>query len=470
KLLENKSIEINKIMIFYNISNSLAKKYLTNINDFLNLYFNTQLKYNKNYYYITELNSFKNISTTSYSLFNSEKIVRIDYIFVKLILERKINLIHIAEELEVSRTTIHKDIVIIKKTLKKFKLSLLSTKWKGCELVGTEDNIFIFFIEIFTRIQCLNFCENALYSNVVNPKLGIYLKQYFSSEDIISFSLFIKNVIKDLNYAPSFYQFESFKSALIYCKLFEKYTDRFNVTCSYEYSKLFNEYNFLLKKNITSENISINNFTPFIYTLCLNDPNILSMNNFYDKYINLSSFILDIENLFKLNLSQKNKYQICILLISSLFKKRNNFADCLVFNKNLLINSGKNFSELQRLIKKYYKDLFTEDTFKLYNLIKSAKEDNLVINFKQKKLLLIDRSIDLWLGIKLKRLIEQNFNLSSIDLLSYFSLVNQYSKYDYIVFINCKSIIDFHYVYEIIYLGEDFIDLKYFYFLESEGF
>lgn len=466
-LLNSQFVEIEKIMNFYNISNTLAKKHLYKINSFLKLYFDVQLNKKNNCYYIPQLNSLKNISQTSYEPINFEKTIRIDYIFIKLIFERQINILNIAEELEVTRMTVHKDMILVKKKLKKFNLTISSSQWKGIELIGKENDIFIFFIEFFTRIQCLNFCENNLYFNIVNPKLGIYLKKYISSTDLLYISLCSKEIIKHLDYTPNFYQFESFKSGLVYCKLFKKNIKKLIFPKSIESIRLFNNYYYLIRKNTFFSNLAIKNLKPFIYILYFNDSKILSSSDFYDKYINLSSFIQDIENLFELKFSQRNKFQICILLTSSLFKKRHDLADYLNLNDNISVNSESNFLQLEELIKKYYKTFFKEDIFRLYFFIKNIKKNNLSNESKQKKILFIDESIDLWLGMKLKKIIENNFKLVSIDLLSYFDIPNHQIKYDHILFINCKNYTKNINSSEFIYLGEDLINFKDLNFLDN---
>lgn len=221
KLLNNQKLDLKEISKFFGISYIQARNHIRCIDRFLQISMNSKLEKENDKYSIVNYGKINNY-LENLPLITSERSVRIDYILIKLIIERRINLTEISKTLNVTKITIYTDIKFVKKILKNFNLSILSFKWKGTEIIGSEKDIFRFSIEFFTKILSLDFCDNNLYSSITNYKLGEYLKSYILNEQIEQFHFFIKKITFYLDYIPNFYQYNSLVASLIYSSVCNK--------------------------------------------------------------------------------------------------------------------------------------------------------------------------------------------------------------------------------------------------------
>lgn len=463
KLLNNQNLDLKEISKFFRISPTQVKNHIVCIDKFLQISMDSRIKKENDKYSIINYGKISNYLDTL-PIITSERSTRIDYILVKLIIERQINLTEISTTLDVTKITIYSDMKCVKKILKVFNLSIISFKWKGTELIGKEKEIFRFSIEFFTKILSLDFCENNLYSSITNYKLGEYLKNYISIGQVNLYRLFVKEIVLDFEYTPDFYQFNSFVATLIYSLVCENYTEELNSLKLGIPNEIFNKYRKIVEKNKVYNQIGLKKLNPFICILSSNDKTFFYSKNIFDNLINLSCFINEIQNLFNIKFSLDEKIYINTLLTTSIFKKRYFLSDYLFLDMEKFDDK---FYEFKIIVNKYYLELYDEDIHQLYNYLIDIKNKIELEEKNLKKVILVDKSMNLWLGEKLKKLLIQNFNFIIVNVRAYHNIQNRNKAYDFMIFINSLPNSDDKKIFKVCYMGENYIDLKKFNFLST---
>ena len=135
--------------------------------------------------------------------------------------------------------------------------------------------------------------------------------------------------------------------------------------------------------------------------------------NIFDNLINLSCFINEIQNLFNIKFSLDEKIYINTLLTTSIFKKRYFLSDYLFLDMEKFDDK---FYEFKIIVNKYYLELYDEDIHQLYNYLIDIKNKIELEEKNLKKVILVDKSMNLWLGEKLKKLLIQNFNFIIVNV------------------------------------------------------
>lgn len=134
------------------------------------------------------------------SNFSSEE--REIYITLKILFERIINQVHLAEELDVSRSTIKLHLKKIEEVLKEYNLKLEISHKKGLEIIGEEEKIRLCALKLIRKI---NHSKNELFKKV--------MRNYFDlNEDGIV--IFINYCQKIMNKIISDEAFEIIKKYL----------------------------------------------------------------------------------------------------------------------------------------------------------------------------------------------------------------------------------------------------------------
>lgn len=463
KLLNNQKLDLKEISKFFGISYIQARNHIRCIDRFLQISMNSKLEKENDKYSIVNYGKINNY-LENLPLITSERSVRIDYILIKLIIERRINLTEISKTLNVTKITIYTDIKFVKKILKNFNLSILSFKWKGTEIIGSEKDIFRFSIEFFTKILSLDFCDNNLYSSITNYKLGEYLKSYILNEQIEQFHFFIKKITFYLDYIPNFYQYNSLVASLIYSSVCNKSIKSLDIIKSNIPLKIFKKYEMIVYESQKINLVDLKNFDPLIYILCSSDKELFNSKNIYDTLINISLFINEIQDLFNMKIEFQEKFTINTLITTSIFKKRYVLSDYLFLN---IENYDEKFVQFKIIINNYYSELYDEDIYQLYNYLIDIKNRNKSLKINLKNILLIDKSLNLWLGNKLKKLLIQNFDYLKISVQSYCNVININKTYDYIIYINIRPNLERENILKVCYMGEEHINLKKFEFLVS---
>lgn len=339
---------------------------------------------------------------------------------MKLIFQNKIKLTEIAKLFNVTRLTISNDLKEIRNTLKDYNLTLESKRWEGISLNSESDYFCFFSIEYITKIifeQSLTLDINNQYSNIANPNLSNYFNSFIDLKTQKSMILFLKSLIRTLNLNSDIFSFQSFYATLIFSYIHK----------NYQLTKNFYNKRELLKKDII-------------------------------KYFDI---ILKFENLFKIEFSSEDKLTIKNMLKTYLFNKKYELLYFSIPNKSISTDDLNFIAKIDFLINKeknaiYYNDIITFSFF-----LKTLKRKYMYKDGKNKTILLVDSSYNLWISENLKNFIKLNYGVENINLINIFQEINWKEivlKYDAIFFINLKKPIDtvsFSNCYEIAYFGNN---------------
>lgn len=121
------------------------------------------------------------------SNFSSEE--REIYITLKILFERIINQVHLAEELDVSRSTIKLHLKKIEEILKEYNLKLEISHKKGLEIIGEEEKIRLCALKLVRKI---NHSKNELFKKV--------MRNYFdlNEEGIVIFINYCQKIMNKI--------------------------------------------------------------------------------------------------------------------------------------------------------------------------------------------------------------------------------------------------------------------------------
>lgn len=121
------------------------------------------------------------------SNFSSEE--REIYITLKILFERIINQVHLAEELDVSRSTIKLHLKKIEEILKEYNLKLEISHKKGLEIIGEEEKIRLCALKLIRKI---NHSKNELFKKV--------MRNYFdlNEEEIVIFINYCQKIMNKI--------------------------------------------------------------------------------------------------------------------------------------------------------------------------------------------------------------------------------------------------------------------------------
>lgn len=465
-IIYNNNCTIKKIAEFINLSDVYVRNSIKKINMYLNLNYNFEILKNGKYFLFPSEKKelfFKNFSQNLTDTYVSTKKIRIDYILMKLIFQNKIKLTEIAKLFNVTRLTISNDLKEIRNTLKDYNLTLESKRWEGISLNSESDYFCFFSIEYITKIifeQSLTLDINNQYSNIANPNLSNYFNSFIDLKTQKSMILFLKSLIRTLNLNSDIFSFQSFYAALIFSYIHK----------NYQLTKNFYNKRELLKKDIikyfdifkTIENynlISDLNLELLAILLVGNTVNALKTYKFFHSYI--FDIILKLENLFKIEFSSEDKLTIKNMLKTYLFNKKYELLYFSIPNKSISTDDLNFIAKIDFLINKeknaiYYNDIITFSFF-----LKTLKRKYMYKDGKNKTILLVDSSYNLWISENLKNFIKLNYGVENINLINIFQEINWKEivlKYDAIFFINLKKPIDtvsFSNCYEIAYFGNN---------------
>lgn len=183
KLLLQQSLKENEILKYLNINKNTLKKAIEQINLNLKSLNLSTIKEKNNKYELFLSKMEKELFYNSCN--NYSQHYRINYLILKLLIEKKLNLENEKKVLNISRATIARDILAIKIILNEKNISLISKKWDGIFYTVT-DNTYLY--EYICEILIVFYLE---YDNLP----GI-LKVYLESLQPESFEKMLKNLFK----------------------------------------------------------------------------------------------------------------------------------------------------------------------------------------------------------------------------------------------------------------------------------
>lgn len=439
KLLIQQPINTKEILKYTNISNLTLKNNITLLNDKLNE-FNLPIILYENDLYILKLTKhqqqiFYN-SCTDYS-----QTQRYFYLSLKLLLEDKINLEKIREELQVSRSTITRDIQFLKKKLKEKNIEIYSIPWQGIFFrTNDKNNRYEFLCELFMKL----YYEFEYLPKIIRSYLKTIDSRKYKETVKIFFALYDKFNLQigelTLNYLLALdvccFLFKDF-----YLKKVDKYIEllRNNSFFNEIYNELKQNYKFPENQYLY---ISMGIYFNFHQNLIIRR----MYNNIIDKYCEY----------FDLNLSDEKKYLLCIFIHFSEFRFRNH-----IYNLKNTCYRYKSDVRLLKMLDEFFKknksNILYGDLLEILNYTKIFFIDN--DKNKIKKILILKKEVNQGYVIDLRSQLEKIYPNFKFEIRSYIYLAIESDKIKSFDFILSETTLNLNIKHKIFQFNTDIINL-----------
>lgn len=364
KLLFQSNLSSEEILKYININNLTLNTNIKNINEKLKSLNLPKISLENGEYSLflskREKEKFYN-SCTDYS-----QNQRWNYLILKLLLEKELNLDKEKDLLNVSRATIQRDLKKIKNILEEYNIQVNSILWKGIYLLQKDNkNIYKLVFEIFVKF----------YYEIDNlPKV---LKNYLKKLFIIDYKVLEKKIYIIFTKFNLHLNELALKTFLALDLCFFIFPDFYLESVLEELETIKNNKNFLkIKEELLKEDIFFPNYLNYI---ALGIYNLI-----YKQYTNkekYKSIFQYLEKVFTFKLSETAKYNIYLCLHYGVFKYKNNIYTVTEYT------SSKINSKLLKLIYSFLNhfriDLLYGDVLSLLNLIKKSLKEEEKKNLKK---------------------------------------------------------------------------------------
>lgn len=415
KLLSQHSLSAKELIKYIPINNFTLIKNITEINELLES-LNLPIIKKERDEYILNLNLNEKEKFFN-NCINYSQNQRCNYLILKLFIENKINLEQEKEILNISRSTIKRDLEKIKKFFISNNLTLNSIKWQGIFLEKNNlEKIYVLCCNILIKfyyeydllpkelkkyLLIISKNKNKYLIrnldetfNIFNLKIGdLNLTYLLALDDCIRlFDNFYLEIIeeqfKKLKFLKNFEKiFNSIKKTALYTDKYSKYLsviiwntyhNKFpqeekyaSIINSFEkifYIKLTSQEKYLLTINIFYSQFKFNNH---IYTV-----KKYSYNAIDKKLLKLLEYFFKLSNI---NLLYGDKL-LLLELIKTFFKQRelNNSYNILIIQKEI---NQKNIKQLEKILSEMYPNFnFTIESYLFFKLDKYIKKEyNLIL-------------------------------------------------------------------------------------------
>lgn len=325
---------------------------------------------------------------------------RRNYILLNFLKTDFVNLSSLASDLNITRRTLSKDLIEVKKILAYYNLTYDSLNSKGIKLIGNEANkkemllniIFVLFLDREYLPDIFDFIffdfNNAIDEKIQNLINKIILKKsvFPQSHLILRFELIIFIAIMRLSSEVNIFSFKfEIKNILSSCNMYNR---KFFLKSSYSEIKKIRNFITYLQTHILISNLF--NESTYISLIArfnlIKFKNSIEMKEFYliNKefqgkyrafYNNLSYLI---QEYFKINfhytIDSSDKITFFLILKDYLFLKTN------IFEKNIIVFNTLQLLILNELIIKLkQKNIFITEAVSVYSL-KSYLKNNIIKN------------------------------------------------------------------------------------------
>ncbi|MGL5413955.1 hypothetical protein [Cetobacterium sp.] len=316
---------------------------------------------------------------------------RCNYLLLKFLVQKKINLENERIILNVSRSTINRDFLIIKKKLDFYKITVISKQWIG---LSYEINDISNFFEVLLETLMIFYSDFDYLPGIlkhylieIQPKnLKQYLKNIFKTYEILNIQIGDITVKYLLTLKTCFHLFENFylKTILNYIKTL-KNKNYYNLI----FKKLYFEYNFTAKLSVY---IAVIIYDTTFKTFYLEN----TFSKIIDKYCNY----------FQLKLSKNERYLLMFAFHLSIYRYQNKIINVknvyLEYSLNSkILKSLKHFFKISN-IEIYYGDLLEIEDYTKYFLISNELKN-------KKSILILKKEINHGYFLNFKKKLENFF-------------------------------------------------------------
>lgn len=427
-LIKGKKYTFKLISEEYGVSDRAARYYIDNIDYMLKILGYKVTERDRNTIFIEKNQNFKSLYEV---LEKSGKLsVEDRKIILKLILffdEKGLNITKICEELEVSRTTVKKDIKRLSSELEKEEIKLFYKNDKGYMLVGNTRELLIKKVELLEEVLIFLNGKNNL--KVFKTHVLNYFYKYIKEESIENTKEFILEIKKmmQLNINEESYS-KIFSYVLVLLNSHKVYeNDRDMISRKFlvhtdEYAKIEN----ILKKISGEKKLKsevLIEITDLITGININN----FKNNSFEDWINeeliIKKMISKVSKIVKIDLTRDEILYDGLLyhIKPAMYRIKNNisitnsvFKELILAKDPILDVVSQGVKEIERI----FEMKFPEDEIALMGFhIKSSIERN--TSEKTKRVILI-----CGLGYGSSKVLEQslkeNYNLDIVDVLPYY--------------------------------------------------
>ena len=436
-LIKGEKYNFKLISEKYGVSDRAARYYINNIDSILRLLDYKITKKVKNSIYLDTNQDFKNLFEILEKINKLSIEDRIN--ILKLILffdEKGLNITKICEELEISRTTIKKDLKLMSEEFKMQEIELVYKNANGYRLNGNFREILIKKIELLEQI--FDSFNNKNFSKVIKTQVFRYFFKYIKQKNIENAKKFIVEIEKVmfLNINEESYNkiFSYVLLLLNFEKSHENETDliakKFLIHTE-EYQKIEKILQKILNKNKIKSEMLIE-ITDLIMGININSLKNNSFKGWINEELIIKKMISKVSKIVKTDLTRDEILHNGLLyhIKPAMYRIKNNiqitnsvFQELILEKDPILEVVNKAVEEIEGL----FEVKFPEDEIALMGFhIKASIERN--TSEKTKKVILI-----CGLGYGSSKVLEQslkeNYDLDIVDVLPYYLIKTSMPNY-----------------------------------------
>lgn len=316
---------------------------------------------------------------------------RINYLSLKILIEKSLNLEEELNLLNVSRSTITRDILAVKNNLKEKKICLVSKKWEGIFYKIQDENSFYEYvcellITLYSEYNNLPGILKTYLESIQPQKIEETLTELFEVFDYFNLQTGNMTIRYFLALNVCFSRFKDF-----YLRKVLNYTEKIKNTTTYKifYSKI-----------TTIKNLEEKSYPYICMAVYDTASKTFYLEGEFENQINLYC------EYFNLILDSNERYILCFFLYLSSFRYKHNLYDV----KNIYLTSesdDKILKELEKFLKKIglnmlYGDLLELLDFTKYFFIKNNKNNH-------KRILVLKKDINISYYIDINERLKQNY-------------------------------------------------------------
>ena len=454
-LIKGEKYNFKLISEKYGVSDRAARYYINNIDSILQLLDYKITKKVKNSIYLDTIQDFISLFEILEKIHKLSIEDRID--ILKLILffdEKGLNITKICKELEISRTTIKKDLKLISEEFKIQEIELIYKNVDGYHINGNFQKILIKKIELLEKL--FDSQNNQNLSKVVKTKHFHYFFKYIKQKNIENSKKFIVEIEKVMFLNINEESYNKIFSYVLLLLNFEKdcenkkdFTAKKFLIHTEEYKKIEKILQNILNKNEIKSEMLIE-ITDLIMGININSLKNNSFEDWINEELIIKKMISKVSKIVKTDLTRDEILYNGLLyhIKPAMYRIKNNIQITNSVFQELILEKDPILEVVNRAIEEIeslFEVKFPEDEIALMGFhIKASIERN--TSEKTKKVILI-----CGLGYGSSKVLEQslkeNYDLDIVDVLPYYLIKTSMPNYKNIDLI--LSTIDLEETYDI---------------------
>lgn len=454
-LIKGEKYNFKLISEKYGVSDRAARYYINNIDSILQLLDYKITKKVKNSIYLDTNQDFKSLFEILEKIHKLSIEDRID--ILKLILffdEKGLNITKICKELEISRTTIKKDLKLISEEFKIQEIELIYKNVDGYHINGNFQKILIKKIELLEKL--FDSLNDQNFSKVVKTKVFHYFFKYIKQKNIENAKKFIVEIEKVMFLNINEESYNKIFSYVLLLLNFEKdcenkkdFTAKKFLIHTEEYKKIEKILQKILNKNEINSEMLIE-ITDLIMGININSLKNNSFEDWINEELIIKKMISKVSKIVKTDLTRDEILYNGLLyhIKPAMYRIKNNIQITNSVFQELILEKDPILEIVNRAIEEIeslFEVKFPEDEIALMGFhIKASIERN--TSEKTKKVILI-----CGLGYGSSKVLEQslkeNYDLDIVDVLPYYLIKTSMPNYKNIDLI--LSTIDLEETYDI---------------------